>query len=75
MAAAAQSATAITAAQTSENPTQPKIPAWKHLLGLAPYLRRYRGKLMLGTTFLLAGAIIGALLPLVIGTIVDSLSG
>jgi ATP-binding cassette subfamily B protein len=67
MAAASQVTVAATPAQ--------KTPGWKHLLGLAPYLRRYRRGLAAGTVFLLLGSLTGALLPLAIGTIVDSLSG
>ena len=71
MAAAAQTAVR----DTDAKPEEPRIPAWKHLLGLLPYLRRYRGALTIGSVYLLLGSAVGAVLPLAIGTIVDSLSG
>jgi ATP-binding cassette subfamily B protein len=58
-------------AQAKERP----VSAWKHLTGLFPYLKRYRRGLGLGTFYLILGSCVGALLPLAIGTIVDSLSG
>lgn len=64
------------AAQTIEAaPAEPRGSALKHLLGLLPYLRRARGKLLLGCVYLMIGSAIGAVLPLAIGVIVDSLSG
>lgn len=47
----------------------------RNLRGLLPYLRRYRGKLTAGCILLVAGNMVGAILPLVVGVIVDSLSG
>jgi ATP-binding cassette subfamily B protein len=46
-----------------------------NLLRLVPYIRRYRRQTALGIVTLLAGGLVGALVPLAIGTIVDSLSG
>ncbi|HEX9759596.1 MAG TPA: hypothetical protein VGA40_01685, partial [Candidatus Acidoferrales bacterium] len=66
------------AAQTipaTEAPVEPRRSTLRALSGLAPYLRRYKGKLVAGTVFLVLGNVIGALLPLAVGTIVDSLSG
>jgi len=54
---------------------EPRLSAWRHLRGLLPYLRRYRGRMVIGFAVLLAGNLVGALLPLAIGTIIDSLSG
>jgi ATP-binding cassette subfamily B protein len=62
-------------AQPAASASEAPVSSWKHLSGLLPYLRRYRGGITLGAVFLLAGNLIGALLPLAIGTIVDSLSG
>ena len=53
----------------------PKISAWRDLQGLRPYLARYSGKVLAGFVVLVAGNVVGALLPLAIGTIIDSLSG
>ncbi len=62
-------------AHPAASAAEPAVPSWKHLSGLRPYLWRYRGRIALGSVTLLAGNLIGALLPLAIGTIVDSLSG
>lgn len=50
------------------------LSALKHLRGLLPYLGRYRGGVILGFVVLVAGNLVGALLPLAIGTIIDSLT-
>lgn len=55
-------------------PDAPSSAAF-HLRGLGPYLGRYRGRLAVGFVVLVAGNLVGALLPLAIGTIIDSLSG
>jgi ATP-binding cassette subfamily B multidrug efflux pump len=68
MSAAAQS---IPAAK----PAEPQASALANLRGLLPYLRRYRGPIFLGFVVLVTGNIVGALLPLAVGTIIDSLSG
>ncbi len=70
MAAAAQPAASEAAAQ-AEAPQ----PTLRHLKGLFPYLRRYSRPLALGGLVLLVLNIVGALLPLAIGTMIDSLSG
>lgn len=70
MAAAAQPAASVAAAQ----PEAPK-PSLAHLRGLFPYLRRYTRPLAAGGLVLLLLNIVGALLPLAIGTMIDSLSG
>ncbi len=67
MAAAAQAAPLETA--------PPRSSAASQLKGLLPYLGRYRGALALGTVFLLLENAVGVLLPLVVGTIIDALSG
>jgi ATP-binding cassette, subfamily B, multidrug efflux pump len=48
---------------------------WHNLRTLLPYVRRYKGGTIAGIAALLAGGLVGAMLPLVMGTIVDSLSG
>lgn len=70
MAAAAQPAATEAAA-----PAEAPQPTLRHLRGLFPYLRRYWRPLLLGGLVLLALNIVGALLPLAIGTMIDSLSG
>jgi ATP-binding cassette subfamily B protein len=67
MAAAAQAAPLETEA--------PRPSAASQLRGLLPYLSRYRPALALGTVFLLLENAVGVLLPLVVGTIIDALSG
>lgn len=53
----------------------PKLSAWRNLRGLLPYLGRYRARFLIGFVVLVAGNVVGTLLPLAIGTIIDSLSG
>src|SRR5437660_11937966 len=66
-----------TAAQTvaTKRPVPPRVSAWKNLLGLLPYISRYKGRVTLGLLVLGAMGVVGNLLPLVIGTLIDSLSG
>jgi ATP-binding cassette subfamily B protein len=47
----------------------------QNLRQLLPYLWRYRGRTAVGFLTLVAGGLVGALLPLTMGTIVDSLAG
>jgi ATP-binding cassette subfamily B multidrug efflux pump len=70
MAAAAQPATAEAA-----SPPEAAKPSLAHLRGLFPYLRRYTRPLLTGGLVLLLLNLVGALLPLAIGTMIDSLSG
>jgi ATP-binding cassette subfamily B protein len=49
--------------------------AWRSLLKLVPYLGRYKGGLFGGLVTLLVMGVAGALPPLYIGAIIDSLSG
>jgi len=58
----------------AEIENEPKLSSLKNLSGLLPYLGRYRGGLALGFVVLIAGNLVGALLPLAIGTIIDSLT-
>jgi ATP-binding cassette subfamily B protein len=52
----------------------PRTPL-RSLAALLPYLRRYRRPLATGMLFLVAGNVVGALWPLALGTIIDSLYG
>jgi ATP-binding cassette subfamily B protein len=56
-------------------PDEPQPSALANLRGLLPYLRRYRSQIVFGFVVLVTGNIVGALLPLAVGTIIDSLSG
>ena len=53
----------------------PKVSAWKNLLGLIPYLKRYRGGIALGLVALTAMGIVGTIVPLATGVITDILKG
>jgi len=56
--------------------SKPKtIPGWKHLAKLLPYVSRCKGQVTVGMVTLTAMGIVGTLQPLVIGIIVDCLSG
>ena len=54
---------------------EPRASGWTEMRSLLPYLVRYRAWLALGCTTLMLGALVGTLLPLVVGTIIDSLNG
>lgn len=71
MATVAQFAGAGSTPQRKES----HLSALKNLKGLLPYLRRSWAGLTLGSVYLLLGAVVGALLPLATGVVIDSLSG
>ncbi|HVB33495.1 MAG TPA: ABC transporter ATP-binding protein [Patescibacteria group bacterium] len=56
-------------------PVASRRQAWRSLWKLAPYLARYKGGMAGGILALLLMGIAGALPPLYIGAIIDSLSG
>src|SRR5438309_2110066 len=58
-----------TAAQTvaTKRPIASRVSAWKNLLGLLPYISRYKGRVTLGLLVLGAMGVVGNLLPLVLG--------
>ena len=68
MSSAAQTVAATAAAL-------PRASTWKHLQGLVPYIARYKGRFTLGMLVLGAMGVVGNVLPLIVGSIVDSLSG
>jgi ATP-binding cassette subfamily B multidrug efflux pump len=72
-AAATTSAALGTKAAAAKQP--PKASAWKNLRGLFPYLRRYPGGLTLGLLATVLMGIIGNIVPLAIGIIIDVLAG
>ena len=53
----------------------PHRSAWKDLLGLVPYLGRYKGAITLGLLTLALMGIVGSLIPLATGIITDTLAG
>jgi ATP-binding cassette, subfamily B, multidrug efflux pump len=72
-AAATTSATLENKAATAKQP--PKVSAWKNLRGLFPYLRRYKGGIALGLFALALMGVVGNVVPLATGIIIDVLAG
>src|ERR1700722_8885135 len=72
MSSAAQPAAAIGVASV---PEAKKVPGWKQLQKLIPYLGRYKGQVVLGLITLALMGTAGALQPLTFGVIMDCLSG
>jgi len=66
--------TAAQAAATNA-PVQPRTSSWKSLRGLLPYIGRFKGRVALGLILLGVMGVVGNLPPLIIGAIVDTLSG
>jgi len=56
-------------------PAAPRASPWQNLSTLLPYMWRYKGGTIAGIVTLVVGGLVGAMLPLVMGTIVDSISG
>src|SRR5260370_1839518 len=52
-----------------------KASAWKNLLGLVPYLRKYTGGIALGLVTLALMGLVGIVWPLATGVITDTLAG
>jgi ATP-binding cassette subfamily B multidrug efflux pump len=73
MSAAATTSAALGTKAAANEP--PKASAWKNLRGLFPYLRRYPGGLALGLLATVLMGIIGNIVPLAIGIIIDVLAG
>jgi len=73
MSAAATTSAALGSKAAANEP--PKASAWKNLRGLFPYLRRYPGGLALGLLATVLMGIIGNIVPLAIGIIIDVLAG
>jgi len=66
--------TVAQAAATSA-PSRPRTSAWKDLRGLVPYIGRFKARVTLGLVILCAMGVVGNVLPLITGSIIDSLSG
>ena len=71
-AAASSTGTARPAAEPNQSPA---LSAWKNLRGLLPYLKRYKGGLALGLLTLAFMGIVGNVVPLATGIIIDDLAG
>jgi ATP-binding cassette subfamily B protein len=69
------SATAQTVAPATESRPAPPASALRNLLGLVPYLARYRGSIAAGLVTLILMGAVGSVLPLVVGATVDALKG
>src|SRR5260370_25069672 len=52
-----------------------KASAWKTLLGIVPYLRKYTGGIALGLVTLALMGLVGIVWPLATGVITDTLAG
>jgi ATP-binding cassette, subfamily B, multidrug efflux pump len=63
-----------TSGQESQQP-QAHSSAWKNLLGLAPYLARYRPAIAVGLLALALTSIVGNIIPLATGVMTDILAG
>lgn len=66
-------AATVGAASTAQKP--PKSSSWKNLVGLVPYLGRYRGATALGIFALVVASIAQNVIPLATGVLTDILAG
>ncbi|HEV1993999.1 MAG TPA: hypothetical protein VGR03_06700, partial [Candidatus Acidoferrum sp.] len=57
------------------NVSKPRESSWRNLQKLVPYLLHYKARMAMGLATLVTGGMVGALLPLAVGTMIDSLSG
>jgi ATP-binding cassette subfamily B protein len=73
MSAAATTSAALGTKAAANQP--PKVSAWKNLRGLFPYLRRYKGGIALGLFALALMGVVGNVVPLATGIIIDVLAG
>jgi ATP-binding cassette subfamily B protein len=69
------SAAAATIGATADAKKPPKSSSWKNLVGLLPYLGRYRGSLTLGMLALVVSSIVQNVIPLATGVLTDILAG
>lgn len=67
-------ATSIGATSTAAK-KPPKSSSWKDLVGLLPYLGRYRGQLTLGMFALVVSSVVQNVIPLATGVLTDILAG
>jgi ATP-binding cassette subfamily B multidrug efflux pump len=69
------SAAAATIGATSAAKKPPKSSSWKNLVGLFPYLARYRGATALGMFALVVASVAQNVIPLATGVLTDILAG
>jgi ATP-binding cassette subfamily B multidrug efflux pump len=69
------SAAAATIGAASAAKKTPKSSSWKNLLGLVPYLGRYRGATALGMFALVVASVAQNVIPLATGVLTDILAG
>lgn len=69
------SAAAATIGATADAKKPSKASSWKNLVGLLPYLGRYRGSLALGMLALVVSSIVQNVIPLATGVLTDILAG
>jgi len=69
------SAAAATIGASTSAKKPPKVSAWKHLVGLFPYLGRYRGGIALGMMCLVVSSLVQNIIPLATGVLTDILAG
>ena len=69
------SAAAATIGATPDAKKPSKSSSWKNLVGLLPYLGRYRGSLTLGMLALVVSSIVQNVIPLATGVLTDILAG
>jgi ATP-binding cassette subfamily B multidrug efflux pump len=69
------SAAAATMGATAAVKKPPKSSSWKNLVGLLPYLARYRGATALGMFALVVASVAQNVIPLATGVLTDILAG
>ncbi|MGH9741404.1 MAG: ABC transporter ATP-binding protein [Candidatus Acidiferrum sp.] len=69
------STAAATIGATSAAKKRPKTSSWKNLLGLLPYLGRYKGPISLGMLALVVSSVVQNVIPLATGVLTDILAG
>lgn len=65
----------VLATEPPKPPAPKPVPGWKHLKKLVPYIARSKGQVAIGMLTNTAMGIVGTLLPLTFGVIMDCLSG
>ena len=68
-------AAATIGAGTAAAKKPPKSSSWKNLVGLLPYLSRYRGGTALGMLALVVASVAQNVIPLATGVLTDILAG
>ena len=65
----------VLAADPPKPPESKRVPGWKQLKTLLPYIARSKGQVAVGMVTLAAMGVVGTLQPLAFGVIMDCLSG